>query len=536
MTRTITIVSGALALSIGLVCIGAQGRSAPDWTVQGGDAQRTSWVRVDPWISLDSFKEPDGFRLLWKLRLDTDPQHADALTAPVSQANINTFRGFKSTLFVGSRANTVYAIDYDFGTLLWTTHFNYSSGVAEYAGSPRCPGGMTSAVTRATGLVPTTLLPFMGFARPPRPARGEVGEPRKGAPQLGPGGTQQARGAGGAARGAAPPPPAAPVDAAARARIANTLFAVSGDGLVRPVNAINGDTAAMPVMFLPPNATVSGLIHADGVMYAITSNGCGGAPEALWGLDWNADDKPVTSWRSDGATITGPALALDGTVYVGTGEGRSTYADSIVALDSKTLKVKDWFTGAGAHFVSSPIAFDEGGKSFVAAASADRRLFILDGASLGGSDHKSASSQTTLQSRGTVSEIALATWRDPAGMRWILAALKDANGGGELVALKGASKNGVTVFERSWSFPVGRTLEGLGAPLVINGVLFALAGGSAANPAVLYALNPENGQEIWTSGAAMTSSATANLSAGTGQVYVVTGDNSVWAFGVPQSY
>ena len=32
----------------------AQARSAPDWTTQGFDAQRTSWMRVDPYISLDT--------------------------------------------------------------------------------------------------------------------------------------------------------------------------------------------------------------------------------------------------------------------------------------------------------------------------------------------------------------------------------------------------------------------------------------------------------------------------------------------------
>ena len=67
---------------------------------------------------------------------------------PVSMANLNTFRGFKSLVFVGGSGNNVYAIDYDFGTLFWKTHFNYSTGVPEYAGSPQCPGGMTSELLR----------------------------------------------------------------------------------------------------------------------------------------------------------------------------------------------------------------------------------------------------------------------------------------------------------------------------------------------------------------------------------------------------
>ena len=35
-------------------------------------------------------------------------------------------------------------------------------------------------------------------------------------------------------------------------------------------------------------------------------------------------------------------LGMDGTVYVATGGGGSRYANSIVALDGKTLKLKDW--------------------------------------------------------------------------------------------------------------------------------------------------------------------------------------------------
>ena len=98
--------------------------------------------------------------------------------------NLMTFRGFKSLIFVGGSSNNVYAIDYDFGTMFWRTHHNYTAGAREYAGSPTCPGGMTLPLTRATTLTPPTQLAFFGFARPPRPAKGDVGEPGKGAPQL----------------------------------------------------------------------------------------------------------------------------------------------------------------------------------------------------------------------------------------------------------------------------------------------------------------------------------------------------------------
>ena len=70
-------------------------------------------------------------------------------------------------------------------------------------------------------------------------------------------------------------------------------------------------------------------------------------------------------------------------------------------------------------------------------------------------------------------------------------------------------------------------------PIIVNGVVFALAGGNSGANAVLYALDPASGKDLWNSGATITSTASAGLAAGTGQVYVVTADNTVYAFGIP---
>jgi outer membrane protein assembly factor BamB len=84
----------------------------------------------------------------------------------------------------------------------------------------------------------------------------------------------------------------------------------------------------------------------------------------------------------------------------------------------------------------------------------------------------------------------------------------------------------------------------------VNGVVFAASsgefqGGPAAGPkeraerstpAVLYALDAATGKELWTSGTTMTSFARAGLSAGGGQVYVVTFDNTLYAFGIPMEH
>jgi outer membrane protein assembly factor BamB len=524
----------------------SQARSAPDWTTQGADAQRTSWISVDPYVSIDNMSR---FQFLWKLKVDNETRHSNALTAPVALGNLMTFRGFKSLVFVGGSSNNVYAIDYDFGTLFWKTHFNYASGIPEFAGSPRCPGGMTSGVTRFASLTAPKQLSFFGFAGPPRPAKGDVGEPGKGAPQL----AEIAARAAARARAAADQPrnetPARgtpPAKASTQAgswmalgtegiRGPNPIFAVTADGLVRVLNAHTGEIAAPPARFVIPNATVSGLIAAEGVMYAMTANNCGAAPEAVWAMDYTTDEKPVTKWVSNGASIAGFALGTDGTVYAATGTGPSAYANSVVALEAKTLRPKDWFTQpdrANGGFSSSPVIFSEGDRTYLAAAGNNGNVYLLDTASLGGADHNKplAISSTRLQETDTTAGFSdVATWRDTRGTRWILTARR--SGGGRVVAFRLAETGGTPALEHAW---VSQAIISPLGPMVVNGVVFALAGGNdrGAN-AVLYALHPESGKEIWSSGNTITSFASAGLSAGTGQVYVVTHDNTVWSFGIP---
>ena len=521
-----------LFAAAGAGAIYAQARSAPDWTTQGFDAQRTSWMRVDPYISLDTLPK---FQFIWKLRVDNESRHGQSLTAPVALGNLMTFRGFKSLIFVGGSSNNVYAIDYDFGTLFWKTHHNYTAGAREYAGSPRCPGGMTMPLTRAATLSPLTQLAFFGFARPPRPANGDVGEPGRGAPQLAEIAARQA--ARGAARGGSdttaaaaatargtPPPARGTTPQAGRGRGPNFVFSVAADGLLRGLIPDTGDLALAPAALLPANATATGLIWTDGFVYAATSNTCGSAPAAVWALDYEADTKPVTLWDSAGAPILGISLGADGTIYAATGSGTSPYANAIVALEGRTLEVKDWFTTGGDGFTSTPIVFTEGDRTFVAATTAGR-LYLLDAASLGGADHSRPSAVTPYAANVQFSSDGLATWRDTGGTRWILSEVS-----GSIGAFKVGDKGAAKTLERAWTsrnMPLPRT------PMIVNGVVFALAAGRVGTNAELYALDPASGRELWNSGTTITSHASAGLSAGTGQVYVVTHDNTVWAFGIP---
>jgi hypothetical protein len=315
-----------------------------------------------------------------------------------------------------------------------------------------------------------------------------------------------------------------------------------------------------PVKFLPANAKVVGSILVDNVLYAATTGNCGGAANGVWAVDLVSEAKPVVAWDSQGAAIAGavaPTFGTDSTIYVATGGGGSSVSNAVVSLEPKTLKQKDWFA-ATAAFTSAPVVVQHNGKDLIVAANKDGRLYILDSTALGGADHKTPLSRTPQFSSGVADTSGLATWLDAAGTRWVVAASAGpvhadtkfgmANGavtGGAVAAFTLVEQNGTPTLQPQW---VSRDLTSPTTPLAVNGVVFALSSGApqgpraakasqrarGSSPAVLYALDGATGKELWTSGNSITSPAPAvGPSAGDSQVYVVTSDGTLYAFGVP---
>jgi outer membrane protein assembly factor BamB len=203
--------------------------------------------------------------------------------------------------------------------------------------------------------------------------------------------------------------------------------------------------------------------------------------------------------------------------------------------------VKDWFAPSEGSFNAPPIVFTHGDREVLAITATDGRLFLLDARSLGGSDHRTPL-HVTAPAGDPGPSPGLATWEDET-TRWILATT-----GETVVAFKASAEGGGLTAERVWA---SRPLVSPLAPIVVNGVVFAASsgefqGGAAGTtakeradrsaPAVLHALDAATGTELWTSGTTMTSFARAGLSAGGGQVYVVTFDNTLYAFGIPMEH
>ena len=552
--------TSALMLAAALT-LHAQGRGGGAWTTVGGDAQRTASVRTDPKISIASMQKP-GFQFLWKRKLDSGQ-----LTQPLLLPNIIAYKGFKALAFVGSASGSVYSIDYELNRMFWEQKLKTSAAAPA---ASACSSGLP-AITKATQVAPVVggvrgggggnrgagaagvqALPGAPAGAPGAPAGAPVAP--AGAPG-GPGGERGAgapgggQGGGGRGRG-----PAGPQIAGGRGG-GDNVFAISTGGMVHVMNPQIGTDQIPPVKFLPANANVVGSVLIDNVLYAATTGNCGGAANGVWAVDLVSDTKAVTMYDTKGAAVAGsavPTSGTDGTLYVSTGAGDSPVANAVVSLASKTLAQKDWFSAGASPFTSNPVVFQYKGKDLIVAANTDGRLYVLDSASLGGADHKTALHQTSRFSSGASGKTGLATWLDAAGTRWVVATSSGvvhvdtrvamANGAvtkGTLVAFTLVDQNGAPTLQPQW---VSRDLASPVTPAVVNGVVFALASGEAAGgttaqratPAVLYALDAATGKELWTSGTTITSSVRGvGPSAGDSQVYVVTSDGTLYAFGMP---
>lgn len=352
-------------------------------------------------------------------------------------------------------------------------------------------------------------------------------------------------------------------------RPSGVSYVVTSDGMLHVLGLPSGKDMQRPAQFLPPNAKWSAPIAVDTSLYAATSGGCGGAPSGIWAIDLDSDAKPVVSWKTNGGDVVGAiAFTSDGTLIAAIGAGQASgdgKANAVVALDPKTLQLKDWFTHPTAEFVTGPTIIRHNDKDIVAAATKDGRVLLLDAASLGGADHATPlhASKTLLAAGASVSADAIAAWQQTApaaaaangpaatakpaapAMSWILVPVRGrpasapagANGSiseGAVIALKLAGTGGALSLDPGW---VSHDLAGAATPVIVNGVVFTLATGQAAAGgkgagAVLHAYEGATGKRLWTSGTAMTTTASpGSLWSTLGQVYVGTRDGTLHAFG-----
>jgi outer membrane protein assembly factor BamB len=442
------------------------GRGGGDWSAVGGDAQRAAAVRTDAHISPENAATTMQF--LWKLKLNGTP------SVPAVSGRLITYKGFKDLMYIGTSADYVYSIDHTLGKVFWETHLPYDSLLIPVkTGTATCPAGMTASVSLAASLAP------------PDPAAARGGRGR------GPGMP------GAAGRGmAAAPAPTLPRPK----RNPGDVYAVSSDGLIHELNQHTGADLVPAARFIRGNAKVHDVISISNVVYAVTSDGCGGAPNGVWSVD--LADNMVNEYKTGDASVLGVAFATYGTVLATTTEG-------LVSLEPKTLKMKQQHPGA---FSTTPMVFKEKDKEYVVAGSADGHLIVMDAMSLAVVSDVSAGAGKLGAS--------LATWQDADKKRWIFAPR-----GNNIVAFKVGDDG---TLQQGWT---SREIMSPAPPIVDNGVVFALASGNRTSPAVLYAFNGETGKDLWNSGKSIPTYSVTGIATGASKVFVSTHDGTLYAFG-----
>jgi len=450
----------------------------------GGDAQRSSWIRSDPRISVQALQKP-GFGLAWKIKLNSEPIVSSTLDRFMGH------RGIRSFAFVVGVSGDLTAIDSDLGRIEWQKRL---PGGAMARASVSCPGGMTVNVTRSTAAefpVALTASAGRGGGRG-SPARSGVGQPGEGPVTL----AAPARNAfAGRRPGLSTGMPA-------------VLNAMSSDGMFHSMYVSNGDEPALPMAFLPPNANAGELTVLDSIAYAATSRGCGGAGElsaisnGMWALDLTS--KEVAHWTpAEDAAVSGFAFGPDSTVYVATSRG------DLAALYPKTMQPRNVYRAAHQKFTLPPVVFEYKARALVAAATQDH-LHLIDAATFSGNAYPAAVTG------------AMASWQDAAGTRWIAAPSNES-----ITAWRIAGQADAPVPQIGWT----AAMASPSAPIVINGVVFAVSNSPSA---ILRALDAVTGKELWNSGNVMTAGVRdGGLSGSGGQLYLGTSDGTLYAFGFP---
>jgi outer membrane protein assembly factor BamB len=507
------IIAVAAALAAGSAFV-----SAGDWTTFGHDPQRTGWAFEETKLTPANVSQ---MGLLWKARVDNQFFSLSALTPPVAATNISTSKGVRSVVYVAGISGTVFALDGQTGEEVWNHPFKPAvlPGKGRYQGTFLCPNGIT-----ATPVVDKST---------------------------------------------------------------NLLYVLSADGALFGLDLGSGRVRYGPVQFVAAYAKAQSLNLVDGVVYTTLAQGCGNALSGVYGLDVRDPHRAVVQQvllsNTDTAGIWGrggPVFGKNGIIYGGTADGHfdpiaGDYSDSVVAVSAKEMKLVDYFLPPNWDYIrrkdfdlgsATPVYFGWKNRELVAGGFKEGVIYLMDANELGGKDHQTTlytsprlgnDKATGLEGHGIWG--ALATYRDTDGQTWLYAPMggppssgaprfpvtNGENPHGSIMAFKVVAdpKTGNPVLEPAWISGDFNMPDGLA---IANGIFFALStganevqrGGDArrmlnTHGAVLKALDPATGKELWNSGDAMESwTHFSGIAIADGQVYAVDHDSMVYCFGL----
>jgi outer membrane protein assembly factor BamB len=509
-------------------------RSA-DYLAEGGDPQRTGWVRDEKIFNTTNVR---GMKLLWKLKLDTPPREMHNLFPPLVVEKVATAQGVKQIAVVAGVSDTLFGIDVAAGTILWSKKFDstYTPAPGGRGSGTLCPGGQTAVpvigATSEPGKYTVYAVSWDGRLRQVNVADGtDAAPPEKFAP-----------------------PNAKPYALNLHNGVIYTTAAQGCGGI--PFSFLSFDLATRKASALLPQ---------------------GGG---LWGR-------------------RGPAVAPDGTAYQGTGDGpylpeARNLGNAIVAVkidENKQLQLKDWYAPPNANWLFkrdldinvTPMVVDYRGRRFLIGTSKECRLWLLDRDALGGEDHRTAleTKQRACNDHALYDAAgvwgAMAAWQDARGAQWVLlpfwgpvsAAFKAPieNGKperGGVAAFKLELRAGKWQLTPAWT---SRDIDMAEEVVVAGGVVFTYGSGedtyqtrpdrawnepvpaplpdmpgvsmqsvqriAGSRHATIYALDGQTGKELWSSGDQIASwNHFSGITAVNGRVYLPTYDGILYCFGV----
>ena len=493
-----------------------------DWPTDGGDSKRNNWQKNETILNRGNIS---GLQLLWKTKLDNQQRQMHSLLEPLVIGQVETKNGPRELVIQAGVSDNVYALDAKDGTLVWKQHFEnvFKAALEGREYSVLCPGGMTANVTVGPGKSPGTYV----------------------------------------------------------------IYAASWDGRLHTLNAADGAPVSPPEKFMPPDGKPYALNLVNNVVYTHSGQGCGGNPNTAYTYDLGTHK--VGSWGPAGGGMwgrSGPAVSKSLVMYTGTGDGRwdpesGLYGNGIIGVkqnpETKALELVDYYGPSNAEWLwkrdldmqVTPAIFEYGGKEYMIDASKECRVYLMDTESIGGDDHRTPLYRTPLICNEIVDFAeagiwgSLATWADGNGTRWILAAfwgLKHSKfhapvehgevKKGAIAAFRMETVGGQAQLTPAW---VSRDMNQAEPPLIANGMIFAYGSGentSQAYPdvgldfrverrvplsthAVLYVLDANTGEELWSSGNQIaTWNHWSGIALANGKVYINTYDGTLYCFGL----
>jgi hypothetical protein len=512
-----------LRMAVGLCCVCAflcgtilAQDEDPNWRLTGADAGQSGSKKGEAALTPESITA--NFKFLWKIKLGEPSNSARSFSEPLLAGRQINGQGFKDIVYWSS-ADTLYAVDYELGSLIWKKQFDVLTKPA-----PGCGASSLGIV-----MEPPIVINFRARRRPP-------GTPR---------------------------PPDPPTAKASERRLGVSpgggyfgfkgIYVLTPDGMLHEQVMTTGTDFAPPVKFLPaPDGGPFGLNFTNKTIYTAVGRDCSGMPNGLWAIDLSSADYSVASYATQNVrplSVTGPVVTPDGTAIVVTGAGTAdpnagVYAGSVVSV-GKDMKVRDWYTpdgGIGSYEAVSPATFTYKDRQLVVAPGKDGSLVLLDAASLGGADHHTPLFETAPTAKPGEKHgwDGFASWQDKDGTAWVFASfstgitlsegtLKPTPHGG-VVAFKLVDANGKFALNPVW---VSEDMVNPAPPRVANGIVIALAGGDTSTHAKLYALNGATGAELFSSKDQIsTYTQLSGVSISDAHAFFTDHDNVLYSFGI----